>query len=803
MNEKVVKVGLKVDFHIHSVASSHKDGKIVNNCNIGNIDTLIKKLNENEINVVAISDHDNFDFDMYKRLKQEETNNDNSIQLVLPAVEFTVEIDTTKLHIVAIFDDKDDDKINKIQSLIYDTKSNKPRYSDGIEAFNERDFFNKLKDIDLNTILIVHQKNSLSSKEKRENDFNNLSDEKQNELIYIEYFEALEFKTKKVEILNKYHIENKDSKFKNVNFITSTDCHDWNYYPNVDKDDKTKKDDIGETFIKCLPTFRGVSLAMTDLRRIKNVNSFFYPENNEEKIELKIEGQKIEIELSKGINAIIGDNSIGKSCMIHALTDYIVLRTEKNELNRLGKIYTQYLIDNGIEISRIIPSKNILRLDDQGNIRKNFVENKTDGKKFLADYYPNQPDYSVTKQKITNFVNNFIEYLKSKESLSELHQNDKQLCIKIFETQSTSLTIQKISIDFKVMKETTNKYITQIKKVILQIDELLKLNLDKEEKDRTIEYKKYLLKVALPKYENKQENINRDCNIVNKVNTILDNAITRLNKRSGDEQKLKTSYNTEKSHFKNYVLDLKKKELEINNWKFEFSDEDIKPTNSEYSDKYCFTYKVNVIKVDSDYLLSKIKDPLSKTYKDKISNFRDVDTEKLKQNINAIPEGTTDIFEFYEGKITASIDKDFKIYPEVTKKEKNKWTTTSIGASVPIYFELLSYDNQKKGIYIIDQPEDDVSQPSIKNKLLDDFKRMADNRQVLIITHNPQFIVNLDVDNVIFLSKNSEEKIDIQYGALEYKDDKTDILKIVADNIEGGIDSLKERWKRYDKNNQI
>ena len=29
----------------------------------------------------------------------------------------------------------------------------------------------------------------------------------------------------------------------------------------------------------------------------------------------------------------------------------------------------------------------------------------------------------------------------------------------------------------------------------------------------------------------------------------------------------------------------------------------------------------------------------------------------------------------------------------------------------------------------------------------------------------------------------------------------TDILKIVADNIEGGIDSLKERYKKYEKNN--
>lgn len=73
---------------------------------------------------------------------------------------------------------------------------------------------------------------------------------------------------------------------------------------------------------------------------------------------------------------------------------------------------------------------------------------------------------------------------------------------------------------------------------------------------------------------------------------------------------------------------------------------------------------------------------------------------------------------------------------------------------------------------------------------------------MILITHNPQFIINLDVDNVIFLSKDEETgKISIVNGALEYKDENVDILKIVADNIEGGIDSLKERYKKYEKNN--
>lgn len=67
-----------------------------------------------------------------------------------------------------------------------------------------------------------------------------------------------------------------------------------------------------------------------------------------------------------------------------------------------------------------------------------------------------------------------------------------------------------------------------------------------------------------------------------------------------------------------------------------------------------------------------------------------------------------------------------------------------------------------------------------------------------MVTHNPQFIVNLDVDNVIFLSMNNG-KFTIQSGALEYEDDDYSILRIVADNIEGGLQTIQGRMKRYEK----
>ena len=76
---------------------------------------------------------------------------------------------------------------------------------------------------------------------------------------------------------------------------------------------------------------------------------------------------------------------------------------------------------------------------------------------------------------------------------------------------------------------------------------------------------------------------------------------------------------------------------------------------------------------------------------------------------------------------------------------------------------------------------------------------MGDSRQIILITHNPQFVVNLDVDNVIYMFKNNN-RLSIHSGALEYQSDCEDILKDVAETLDGGVITIRKRWKKYEKN---
>ncbi len=70
--DKIVETGYKIDLHIHSAFSRGKDkGKVAFNT-LENIDTLIEKLNENRVQICAITDHDIFDFTIrnLKRLRK-------------------------------------------------------------------------------------------------------------------------------------------------------------------------------------------------------------------------------------------------------------------------------------------------------------------------------------------------------------------------------------------------------------------------------------------------------------------------------------------------------------------------------------------------------------------------------------------------------------------------------------------------------------------------------------------------------------------------------------------------------------
>lgn len=113
---------ISIDLHIHSIFSAYKESDgYVQNSNIENLDVLLQKLNENNINMFAITDHNRFSYELYIAIKNRISQNlFKNIYKNLPGVEFDVQIEEGKpsCHIIAIFDDKEEDKLKNIEDTI-------------------------------------------------------------------------------------------------------------------------------------------------------------------------------------------------------------------------------------------------------------------------------------------------------------------------------------------------------------------------------------------------------------------------------------------------------------------------------------------------------------------------------------------------------------------------------------------------------------------------------------------------------------------------------------------------------------
>ncbi len=782
--DNIVNAGVKIDLHIHSNQSFAKDGKKVKNNTIENISILASKLTENEVNICSITDHDTFSYEMYRALKLFE-DPQNRIKKVLPGVEFSVEFDCggtkKELHIVTIFSDANDEKIKGIQQVL---DANRPAPS-----YTESKFLDILREIELDTILIVHQKNSLYSSKPREKDANSLGEQKFWEFVHTDYFEAFEFKNKRNEVMNKSFILKHDSS-EDIRFVTGTDCHDWSVYPKEHPDDKTE--DFLYTYAKCLPTFKGLVMAVTEQNRLKRVNSFFSGEENAiDNLSLKVCGKKIDVPLSKGINVVIGDNSIGKSLLLHAITDY---KKEGQKLKTDVKTgYKKYLKEQKIEVLTKVDKSAIFHFDMQGEVRSKFEENKLNKTEFLSEYFPEPIDPIPYRKTVEEQIGNLIIYLKKKFEIDDTIKQLVKFTVDTNQEQAESLSFVSNLRRSKTKTDKVTEISTKLSVIIKEIEALAKLDIDSADKAYAEEVHQAFI-LMKEKYDNKSLAIVAENSKIEKVAVAIGKTAEKHHKTISDKQRKREKFIINTNKLTEDIISIIRQKNSLKTFSPKIKTVAIDP-RVNLLHKYEFISKLNIEKIDIEYFNNLIQSLLKK---DDVINWATIEKVQLEEMLKKTKyDGSEPVLDFIKTELSKKLDEDFSVRNAIINEGMDRYKELSSGLDAQIYFDILSHEKSKPGIYMIDQPEDNISQNAIKN-LLDRFHTMAEHRQILLVTHNPQFIVNLDVDNLIYLSKTDDE-IQIQSGALEYTCDDYSILEIVAENIDGGLDTIRKRWKKYEK----
>ena len=109
----------------------------------------------------------------------------------------------------------------------------------------------------------------------------------------------------------------------------------------------------------------------------------------------------------------------------------------------------------------------------------------------------------------------------------------------------------------------------------------------------------------------------------------------------------------------------------------------------------------------------------------------------------------------------------------------------------------LALDDADGRPLVIDQPEENLDPKSVFEELVGLFVEAKSNRQVIIVTHNANLVVNTDADQVIIAEAGphphgSLPPISYKSGGLE----NTEIRKAVCNILEGGERAFQERARR-------
>ena len=127
---------------------------------------------------------------------------------------------------------------------------------------------------------------------------------------------------------------------------------------------------------------------------------------------------------------------------------------------------------------------------------------------------------------------------------------------------------------------------------------------------------------------------------------------------------------------------------------------------------------------------------------------------------------------------------------------EDKATGNTLGERALTYYKYLSYGPTAAEVFIADQPEDNISNQRISSDLIEYLADLRRRSQIIIVTHNPLFVVNLDADNVIALRRDKRGPERVVSGCLE-SEDSGSVLGEVASILDGGKEAIKRRLAAY------
>lgn len=761
---------IRIDLHIHSYASfykepSYSDGSsIVEFSKKENVDVLLNKLLQNGISLFSVTDHNRYDITLYKTIMEKLNEHEYSSLHLLHGIEFDVKFESDKkvAHVIAIFDVKNEDDMKTINSVLnmYIIKEKTGFYS-------KEKFEKILRQIGLNTLLIVHQHCSLDNNKGKHNSLSESTADPY-KIIKIGYVDALEYQKPNVEGILKNNLRNVETK---AALVTGSDCHDWQYYPKHDRD--SKENDRYFSKCKILPSFKGLLLGLTSTKsrfnRSDNLNTNY------------IESFQINnntIKLDPSINVIIGENGSGKSTLFNILSG--------NKKNIKGYIHT-LKTKNGIETN--FSNINIKEIHQAELIDKFNKDKLFDDEKLFAE---------IDCTSFENLYKTFSKDLKQKIEHNILVNETK---VKL---ESTNFLIKNkyeeastlyVSVTKNFSDEIINVHTERRKKLgeilSMLVDEFQNPYYPQNEKEALFKSIS-LIRDVYQSVKHKELEVDLENQVRNIILAKVDEYIDAITDLSTSQDREIHEYKTNKLNFINDIV--KAILLDVGEYPIIEIPKTVSGMSRKRDKGFVFTREMNFH--DNDVSTRFLEFMFTKKYQ----NLENICNISTKEDFKNAILGCSDI-----NKINEIWNSNFEKFLVWAKKQKSyikeETSNDSVGSTLGelslAYYKFQTYDSKEWDVLMIDQPEDNISNNRIASKLLQYFNKVRDNKQLILVTHNPLLVINLDADNVIHLKKMNDT-ITVTSGCLE--DEDNNVLSLVAETLDGGKEMIKKRLRVYGEN---
>lgn len=766
-----------IDFHIHT---SDNPESLNDSYDLDMLKTMIEEITEGADYLISLTDHNTINKPVYLKAAQ-------SIEQILLGVELHVRnydsANPYHCHILFNLEKIDASTIDEINLKLDELYPNKVVASDDSSIPKLEGIMNCFDEYEF--VLLPHGGQNHSTFDKSIPDGVQF-DKTLERSIYYNHFDGFTARSNKS--LDKTHEYFDRLGIKEfVNLVTATD----NYVPRDYPDCKAGRDasEFIPTWMLASPTFNGLRLSLSESSRLKYGEK---PDSWAECIQhvlLKNENIDIDVDLTPGLNVVIGGSSSGKSLFVDSVYRQII-----GNFDASLYVNTPYSIQD-IQVTN--PAGQHPHYLDQNYIGKicdpKDKEYNIDDISILKSVFPSDRE---EREEISNGLSGLGS------QLSRLVQSVKE----IDALQDTLTRIPKLSrlIVTDVIQGNPLKSLLPDDKVIESI-EYSKAKYDRDTQNLD-EIDRYLSgnplvshdKTLIDKLKIELEQAFDNANIESSIRGIISEHEKEIDNAQVNENREIT---TKRKQFEDLLGAIRKyiKFEKIFNESLEaISKFKIIITTKEIESMEHKLFIDNEFELTKDKFLEVVNKMLRTECA--IKTFNDIKPEVLFETKYRKRDPKVSDYDGFERLVKARFESMNKKKYRIITKEGKDFENLSAGWKTSVILDLILGWGSDNAPLIIDQPEDNLATSYINHGLLEAIKKCKTQKQIILVSHNATIPMLGDAQNIV-MCRNNDNSITIKSNPLEGAIDGVGVVDLVAETTDGGKAAVKKRVKKYNLKN--